>query len=369
MRTLLVLLFAVLASLGVVANWVASELLDDDRYVATMSNLAAAPAIQDAVAQAVTVRLVAGVLPGDAAEASTSSGRLSTANVTRAASIAIIDRVVRDVVHSDAFQSLWETANRIVHPRLVALLRGDTVAGVNVDDGRVVVDLAPLLTEVQVRLRDAGFPELLPTVAAEVPFVLFEASELATAQRAVDVLVTLRWLLPILALAAAIAGIWFSPARMRATSVMGLALAVGMALVLVALAVVRNRYVGDSDASLGRAATDAFLDIVTESLRGSLRGVALLGLLIAAGGWLSMPGNAWRAGIDAFVVKHRNLLYSAIAAFGALAIILQDQPSISSLVAIVLVAVAAAGLVWWVAHVAVVRGRPPAATGVSQGRP
>ncbi len=349
-RRALLVLFVFFATLALVTTWLASELLDDDRYVATMTELAANEAIQDVVARAVTDRLVDRFVSGDTAGSDATASLFSTEGLTRVASIQLIDRTVHQVVGSAAFQDLWASANRIAHPRLVALLRGDPVAGVNLTGGQVVVDLAPVVTDVQARLRDAGLPQLIPEGNREFTLVLFESTELATAVRAVDLLVTLRWLLPVLALLAAAGFVWRSPDRSRAVATAGLALALGMVLVIVALALVRGLYIDDRSLGAGEGVTRAFFDILAQPLRVSARGLALLGVLVAGVAWLLAPANAWRSAVNAFVTRNRTLLYSAILALGAMAIILPDHPSLTVLAGTAIVTVVAVALVWWLAR-------------------
>jgi hypothetical protein len=101
-------LFGILAALSVVTTWLAAETLDTERYVATVSDLPADPAIQDAVAQSASTRLVDYTLNLFAEEPAeeSSSGSFSLAGLTRAASVQFVDRAVRDVVRSEKFQEI-----------------------------------------------------------------------------------------------------------------------------------------------------------------------------------------------------------------------------------------------------------------------
>ncbi len=294
------------------------------------------------MAQAVSGRLVDRFL----GSGPVGTNLISTEGLTRLASVQIIDRTALEVVRSTAFQDLWASANRSVHPQVVALLRGDTVAGVNVIDGEVVVDLAPIVTEVQARLRAAGLPDLLSLGSDGFTLTIFESRDLASVQSALDLLVTLRWVLPLLSLLGVAGFIWLSPGKARAGIQVGLALAFGMVTVLVALALIRAWYLGDRTVTLDDAAATAVFDIVTQFLRASARGIALGGLLIAGAAWILMAGNAWRTAIDLFVMRHRQVLYGVIVVLATLWIVLQERPSVSGLAAIALIAIVALALVW-----------------------
>lgn len=208
-----------------------------------------------------------------------------------------------------------------MHPQVVELLRGDTVAGMQLIDGHVVIDLAPVVTQIQARLCTAGFTDVLPVGSEDFNLTIFESTELASIQSTLDLLVTLRWLMPLLALLSVAGFAWLSPGPARA-------LAIGMVVVLVALALVRSWYAGDRTLTLDDAAATAVFDVVTGYLRTPARGVALGGLLVAGAAWVLMPGNAWRVAIDGFVTRHRQVLYGLIIALGTILVVLQHHPSI-----------------------------------------
>src|SRR5690606_6886242 len=141
------ILFAIFAALSVVTTWLAAETLNTDRYVDTVSQLAADPAVQDAVAQSASARLVGYAVGGftDETTEETSGNAFSLAGLTRVASIQVIERTVRDVVRSERFQEIWVAANRTVHPQVVELLQGDEDGVVYSSEGQVVLDLAPVI--------------------------------------------------------------------------------------------------------------------------------------------------------------------------------------------------------------------------------
>lgn len=103
-----------------------------------------------------------------------------------------------------------------MHPQVVELLRGDTVAGMQLIDGHVVIDLAPVVTQIQARLRTAGFTDVLPVGSEDFNLTIFESTELASIQSTLDLLVTLRWLMPLLALLSVAGFAWLSPGPARA---------------------------------------------------------------------------------------------------------------------------------------------------------
>ncbi len=350
------IMFAIFAALSVVTTWLAAETLDTERYVDTVSQLAADPAIQDLVAQSASTRLVdyaVSVVTDDTRDEA-SDGTFSLAGLTRVASIQIIERTVHDVVRSDTFQQIWVAANRAVHPQVVHLLRGEEVSVVRSTEGQVVLDLAPLVVEVQARLNERGFTFLdgVSTEPGVHTVVLLESEELASAQWAVDLIVTLRWVLPLLALAALVIALVLAPDRGREVIAAGLAMALAMVVVLAALAFVRSRVLAGVEAGTSAAAVEALFDIVTGTLRQAGRWVTFAGLLVAGGAYLLMPSNPIRSAIDRFVTRFRGALYGGIVAVGCLAVILPEQPDASTFALVGFVVVAGSLLVWLISRTA-----------------
>lgn len=342
-------LFAVLAALSVVTTWLSAELLNTDRYVATVSDLAADPAIQQAISRQVADQLVgyaSTVVRSEQGDPSV------VGSLTQAVSMQVIDRVVQDVVQSATFQQMWVAINRTAHPQVVSLLKGDSDSAIAANQGQVVLDLAPLVTEVQRRLSEQGV-DLLNGLTVEpgvYTWVLFESDDLASAQSAVDLLVTLRWLLPVLAVAALVVAMILTSDRWREGMIAGLALALAMVLVLAALAIGRTWVLDQLDGTTARAAGESLVDILTEPLRTSLRYGTVVGLAVAGLVQVLRPASSLRAAIDRVVIRYRDLLYGGIVGAGCLVFIVQEQPSIASMVTIGVVVVVAVALVWWIAR-------------------
>ncbi|GMA25141.1 hypothetical protein GCM10025864_29000 [Luteimicrobium album] len=135
---MLVVLAALLAISAVGARYVRSQLLDTDRYVATVAPLADDPDVQNAVATKVTDAIVQQLdletLTRNALTAITDNApRVPDAIVGLAPVLAgqangfIGDQVTR-FVRSDNFANLWVQANRAAHANVVAVLTGGVAA-------------------------------------------------------------------------------------------------------------------------------------------------------------------------------------------------------------------------------------------------
>lgn len=135
----LAVLGCLLAVLNLLTVWGRDQILDTDRYLASVLPVAKDPVIQNEVAAEVSTAvssrlaaadLVAGVLPSSAGSLTSSIGD---------AVDTFVETKSRELTHSEAFVPLWTELNRAGHVELVRLLRGEQPAAVVVARGRLDV--------------------------------------------------------------------------------------------------------------------------------------------------------------------------------------------------------------------------------------
>ncbi|MER2223395.1 MAG: hypothetical protein ABS976_17570, partial [Rhodococcus sp. (in: high G+C Gram-positive bacteria)] len=192
------------------------------------------------------------------------------------------------LVSSDQFATLWTAANRQAHAQLAAMVTGRATDGiVRADDsGTVTLSLEPIMTELRTNLRDRGFTvvDRLPTFDPQ--FEIVQSDELVRAQNFSDTLDRAAAWLPWASVACAIAAVAVAPGRRRALSLVGLATAVAMIALLVALAVVRRVYLQNSDIPSSEAAV-AVYDALAVSLISSIRMLLACGVAVAVVGYVA----------------------------------------------------------------------------------
>ncbi len=296
-------LAALLAPLAVVSVWARGQVSDTDRYVETVAPLASDPAVQQAVTTNVTTLVfqyldVRG-LTQEAIDALATSGRLPPRIADRLD--ALVDPITNGVytftedqvgnfVRSQAFADAWASANRTAHDSLVAALRGETDGALQVEGETVSVELATVITAVKQRLLDRGFTlaERIPPVNAQ--FTVFESADLPKVQQGYRLLDNLGVWMPFIVLGLGVIGVYVVPRHRRAVIVAGLALFAGMLLVAVLLALARQRYLNAVPADrLPNDAAAVLFDTVIRFLREALRAIALVGIVLAAGAFLTGP--------------------------------------------------------------------------------
>ncbi len=286
-----------LAPVSVLAVWTATEVASTGRYVATVEPLAHNPAIQTALTDKITTAItshlnVTGVTDQAAAQLSakgfTRVGPLlkSFAPSVSGAITGYVHSAVHKIVTGPRFARVWVQANTIVHQELVKALSGQGGSSVKVRNGQVVLGLGPFISLVKQDLVKRGF-----TIVSKVPYVnptltLFSAKYLVKAQTGYRLINGLKIVLPILTLLLLALGVYVARGRRRALIGAGLGLAASMLVLgaglLIARGILLNRVPNP-------AAAGALFDALVQFIKTALRTLLVLGLMVAAGAFLSGP--------------------------------------------------------------------------------
>jgi hypothetical protein len=302
--TVLVVVIAVLAPLGVVARWAHNEVADTDRYVESVAPLASDPAVQAAVANRITdeivTRLRIEAVTDQAIDALADRGLPPLAATSLQALGGPLSDAIEGFIHdqvtgfveSDAFQTAWEEANREAHTQLVAVLTGKDTDLVEISDDAVSVNLATVIDAVKQRLVDRGFTlaEQLPAVQAQ--FTIFQSGDITKAQDAFRLLSAVNTWLPIVLLV--LLAVAIAVARNRRTTLIAAMLAVAASMLVLGflLNTFRVVYLDALPSEVDHAAAGAIYDTLVWFIRLNLRAILVLTLAVAFVAWVSGPGTA-----------------------------------------------------------------------------
>ena len=195
----LVVLTAVLACASVPALYLRSEVLDTDRYVATVAPLASDPAIQAEISNKVTTQITEAVdIEGITREALTELGNVAPRVAAVISGLApaiaeqtksLIHSAVSKFVASPQFQDLWTQVNRVAHQGLVNLATGNTGGTVAIDQsGTVTISTKEIIARVKTILVEQGvdLASRIPEVDGQI--TLLQSPELARAAEAIRTL-------------------------------------------------------------------------------------------------------------------------------------------------------------------------------------
>ncbi|MFE9648041.1 hypothetical protein ACFYO0_28795 [Streptomyces sp. NPDC006365] len=370
--SVLLLLALLLAPLAVVAAWVQDTVSDTDRYVETVAPLASEPPVQEVVINRLTDRVVDNVdveavtdsltrvLQDAGAPPRVVEGAESLEGPLRSAVRAVVDRTVTRVITSDAFQQVWEGANRRSHAAVVNMLTGEREGVVRAEGDAVRLDVGAVVDEVRERLVDAGFDKAAAIPDTDRTVTLFHTEELGKAQDMMRLLDILGTWLPVLTVVLAALAVWTAPAHRVTLVITATGVGVMMVVLLVALAVVRQVYLDSvPPTTLPTDAAAAIYDTFVRFLRDSTRTLLVVAVVTALVAYLYGPGRPARAvrtaanrGTTAagmglrragvrtgstgrWLADHRVWTTGGVIAAGALALVLWNHPTVGA-VALVL---------------------------------
>jgi hypothetical protein len=362
--TLLIVLACLLAPLSVVAVWARNQVTNTDRYVATVAPLAEDPAIQNAIADQITAQVFTYIdvrgLTNEVVDALAARGlpprladQLQALTVPIASGVEGFTRTqVGKVVQSQAFADAWVQANRVAHDELVKALTGEGGGAITVEDNRVSVNMAPFIQTVKQQLTAAGF-----TLAARIPevnasFTVFQSDSITRARSAFNLLNTLGVWLPVIVLILIVLGVYVARDHRRALVGAGLGVALGMLVLALGLAIFRSIYLNGVPADvLPHDAAAVLYDTIVRFLRAGLRTVLVLGLVVAAGAFLTgqsvtavrtreslaraigwLQGGAEQAGlrtgpVGGWVHRHKRALRIGAVVAASLALVFWSRPT------------------------------------------
>lgn len=301
---ILIVVGCLLAPLAVLAVWTANEVSSTSRYVATMEPLIHDPAIQNAltdkITTEITTNLKVGTYTDQAADALTSQGlpRVGALLHSFAPSISsavtgFIHGQVHKIVTSPQFAHVWVQANTAVHEQLVKALSGQGSKSVSVSNGQVVLSLGPFIDLIKQDLVKRGFTLVSKLPAINPTLSLFSAKYLVKAQSGYRLINGLKIVLPILVLLLLALGVFVARGHRRALIGAGLGLAASMLVLGAGLVIFRGVYLnGVPSDVLPADAAAALFDTLVRFIREGLRTVLVVGLLVAAGAFLTGPSKS-----------------------------------------------------------------------------
>jgi hypothetical protein len=343
------------------AIWGRNLVLNNDRYVETLTPLAKDPGVQNAVIQVVD-RQVEDNLDVRSLLGEVLSPRAAAvlAVPLQSAAQGLVNTITTKFVRSDAFQTLWVNVNRVAHQQLVYALTGTQPANsaVRIRNGQIVLDLSTVVDTVKSQLVSAGL-----TIASKVPTVgatieIADAQGLIQARKTTRLLNTAADWLPWIGLVLTAGGIAAARKRRRALIASALGVAGGMIVIGIALFVGRHIYLDSIPPDQLPRDTAAFIfETLVRFLREGIRLVALIMLLIGLGAWLSGPSRsavATRARLTAgpralghrlelrragrFVRQYALALRVGIIALAGIVLLLMTAPSLADIIVLAVIA-------------------------------
>jgi hypothetical protein len=315
---LLVVLATIVGIMSVFAVWGKRQLLESDTWADTSARLIADHDIQVAVADFITTTIYDNADVQGTLEKRLPPDLKPLAGPIAGAARNVTDDVALKALQQPKVQELWVEANRNAHDQLVELIR-DRNQYVSTTGGVVTVDLKSIIAAVTAQIGIGGkLVDRLPDSAAS--FEVTRADELETAQRAINLLETLAWVLTALTFVLYAAAIALAQGRRRETlRSAGIGFVVIAVFVLLARGFARDAVVGSlSETPSTDAAVRAAFEEGTSLLVETCQSIVAYGIVIVLAAWLAGP-TGWavsvRRGITPYLRQPR-------FAYGGLAVLL-----------------------------------------------
>jgi hypothetical protein len=301
--TVVLVVGCLLLPVSAIALWARTILFDTNRYVETVAPLARDPAVQDAVADRITVEVFRAVdiegftskaidtLVKQGAPAELATLRQPIVNGVQS----FIHTQVRNVVGTEAFAQAWEQANRVAHAGLVDALKGNEGGTIEVKNGTVSVSVGAFIETIKPQLVAAGVPLADKIPAINVSFPIVSSDQIPRIQRAASLLDTLALPLVVLALLLLAVAVWIAPNRRRMLAFAGLGMAFALLALLGVLAAGRSYYLNHLPPNtIPPDAAAVVWDTLTGQFIARLEAIVVLGLVIAISAGLVGPGQLAR---------------------------------------------------------------------------
>ena len=381
LATILIVIGCLLAPISVLAVWTANQVSDTSRYVANVEPLVHDPAVQNALTDKISTEINTQL--NVTSYANQAAALLSSKGLPRVGALlksfgpsissaiaGFIHGQVHKIVTSPQFARVWVQANTVVHQELVKALSGQGGSAVSVSNGQVVLSLGPFIDVVKQDLVKRGFTLVSKIPAINPTLALFSAKYLVKAQSGYRLINDLKIVLPILALLLLALGVYVARGHRRALIGAGLGLAASMLVLGAGLLIFRGIYLGSVPNSVLPAdAAAALFDTLVRFIKEGLRTILVVGLVVAAGAFLTGPsitavriraafasGLGWlrqsgehaglRTGpVGTWTYAHRKGLRISAVALAALIFVFWGQPTAVVVIVIAVLLLIVLGLI------------------------
>jgi uncharacterized membrane protein len=354
---ILVVLAVIAVVFGAFAFWLQTTITDEEQFVQTYKDIQREEAVATALSQDISEAFISGgnvetfvadTLPPDL--------EFLTVPLTDALRTVTAD-VTKEVLQSDAFAGVWQAVLRVAHTVTLKAIR---------TEGEIAIDLNEVAGEVSSALEERGIT-VFEGQDIELPeIVLWQSDEIAAASQALELIETLGWFLPLLALILIGLAIWVSPDRRRTIGALGIGTAIALLVTLVVVDVTKANTVGAIEDDIARPAAVETWETTVRFFVQASWAVIVLGLIVGFVAWVVGPSERaqrirtwwnetierWRgadatvptSGFAGFIATWKRTIQWGAVVLGLLFIILVPDASawaviITALVVLVIVAV------------------------------
>jgi hypothetical protein len=293
----LVVLASILIPVSVISVWAIRTVTDTDQYVATLAPLARNPVIIDHLAEKATDALFStGVVKDKVTDALPAKAKPFVTPIVSGVHTYVEGLAVK-VFLSPQFGKLWDTLNRHSHDAAINVLTGkQTPRQKKLAKGAAIaLNLRPELNKLISAANSHGVTIFNPvqTISNQsLTFTVVTQQQVSKFSGAFNLIVKLKWIVPIIALVLAILSVVIAIEHRKTL----LRLAIGVALftlvILAGLSLGRITFLNHAGGSgFNTNAAGAVWDTLLRYLKTDLRWTLLVVVLVAFGAWVAGPGR------------------------------------------------------------------------------
>ena len=294
---ILIVLASLLIPIAVVSVWAIRTVTDTNQYVATMAPLARNEVIVNHLADRATAALFSTHVVQNKVTAALPAKAKPLVSPLVNQVHDYVHGVALQVFESPKFGQLWDTLNRHSHAAVVDILTGkqSKLTQRFEQGGAIVLKVTPALEQIQEKLNSRGVTLFNPVKSISqqgAAITIVSKDQVAKFSGFFNLVVKLRWVIPIVALLLAAIGI--AVAVKRRKTLLRMAIGVGLVtLVLLAgLSLGRITFLNQATKhNLDSNVAGAVWDTLLHFLKIDLRWTLLATVLVAIGAWVAGPGR------------------------------------------------------------------------------
>lgn len=264
---LFLVVFCLSLPIALLTGWARLVAIDADAFGGAMATLAADGRVQGAVGRVVAARVTVNV----SGENPTATEALQSRLVGE-----VVSQAMSGVVESTEFRDIWAATTAGAHRLLATELAAN-------QGQPVTIDFTPLSDNIEAEIAALDL-ELPPDFAFDAENLRIQVFDAPTADRIREAAARVELVSLItfgFAALSLILSIWLARDRLAALIRASFGLTLAMAALIALLLAVQGWVVGETGPEGGAAVAGVILDAISQGLRVSAVGLALLGLLLA----------------------------------------------------------------------------------------
>jgi hypothetical protein len=294
----LVVLASLLIPISVISVWAIRTVTNTDQYVATMAPLARNQVIVEHLAAKATDALFSTHIVQNKVTAALPPKAKPIVTPIVNQVHGYVEGLALQFFESPRFGQLWDSLNRHTHDAVVDVLTGKQSALTQRVEkgGGIVVNLTPALNNIIDKANARGVTLFNPLKAVlsqgdKLGLTVVSKSQVSKFTGLFNLIVKLKWVIPIVSLLLAAAGIAIAVKRRKTLLRMGIGVALVTMVLLAGLSLGRITFVNQASGHFNGQVAAAVWDTMLRFLKTDLRWMLLASVLVAFGAWLAGPAR------------------------------------------------------------------------------